>query len=104
MIVATTPYQVKVPFGIIESENGLITEVKEKPTYTYYSNAGIYMFKKEILSYIPKASFFNATDLLQILMQNNKKVLQFPILGYWLDIGRHEDYAKAQVDIHHIKF
>lgn len=104
MIVATTPYHVKVPFGIIESENGIITEVKEKPTYTYYSNAGIYMFKKEIVSWIPKGRFFNAPDLIQALMQNNKKVLQFPILGYWLDIGRHEDYAKAQVDIQHIKF
>ena len=37
-------------------------------------------------------------------MNDKKKVLQFPILGYWLDIGRHEDYAKAQVDINHIKF
>ncbi len=104
MIVATTPYQVKVPYGIVESTNGLITELREKPTYTYYSNAGIYIFKKEVLNYIPKECYFNATDLMQALMNDKKKVLQFPILGYWLDIGRHEDYAKAQVDINHIRF
>lgn len=104
MIVATTPYQVKVPYGIIESSNGLITELKEKPTFTYYSNAGIYIFKRDVISYIPKDSFFNATDLMQALMNVKKKVLQFPILGYWLDIGRHEDYAKAQIDINHIRF
>ncbi len=104
MIVATTPYHVKVPYGIIESSDGIITELKEKPTYTYYSNAGIYMFKKEVLKYIPKGSFFNATDLMMLTIENQKKVLQFPILGYWLDIGRHEDYAKAQIDINHIRF
>ena len=104
MIVATTPYHVKVPFGIIESEEGVIKEVKEKPTFTYYSNAGIYMFRKDVLSHIPDNTLFNATDLMSVLLQNGKKVLQFPILGYWLDIGRHEDFAKAQLDIHHIKF
>ena len=104
MAVATIPYLVTLPYGVIESDDNHVKAIKEKPTYTYYSNAGIYLFKKSILKNIPKNSFFNATDLMQILINENKKILNYPVLGYWLDIGKHEDYAKAQEDIKHLKF
>lgn len=104
MIVATTPYEVKIPYGVIETDGEQITTLKEKPTYTYYSNAGIYIFKKEYVDLIPKNEHFNATDLLEKLIEMGKKVLHYPILGYWLDIGKPHDYEKAQKDIHHINF
>jgi len=104
MIVATTPYEVKIPYGVIEVDGEQITNHVEKPTYTYYSNAGIYIFKKEYLDLIPHNSFFNATDLLEKLVALNKKVLHYPILGYWLDIGKPHDFEKAQNDVKHIKF
>ena len=103
MIVATVDYKVQIPYGIIESDGARVKALVEKPTYTYYSNAGIYMFKKEIIEMIPDNSHFNATDLLEKLIQNNHKVTHFPITNYWLDIGKHEDYKKAQEDIKHIK-
>ncbi len=104
MIVATTPYEVKIPYGVIETEGEEIKTLKEKPTYTYYSNAGIYIFKREHIDLIPKNGFFNATDLLETLIAKGKKVLHYPILGYWLDIGKPDDFEKAQQDIQHIKF
>ena len=104
MAVATIPYQVTLPYGVIESDNGIVNGIKEKPTYTYYSNAGIYLLKKELLDYIPKNSFYNATDLIQTLIDNKKIITSYPILSYWLDIGRHDDYIKAQEDIKHLKF
>ena len=104
MIVATTDYQVQIPYGVVESTGGLITGLKEKPTYTYFSNAGIYMFKKEVVQYIPNNSNFNATDLLEKLIKNNHKVTHFPITSYWLDIGKHNDFEKAQKDVKNIKF
>ena len=104
MAVASASYQFNVPYGIFELDGDKILTLKEKPTYTYHSNAGIYLIKKELLNLIPKNSFFNATDLMNELIKLNKIVINFPIRGYWLDIGQHEDYIKAQEDIKHINF
>ena len=102
--VVTIPYQVSVPYAVLETEKGHIKSFKEKPTYTYYSNGGIYLMKKSMLEYIPKDTFFNATDLIDQLIAEKRNVISYPMLGYWLDIGKHEDYIKAQEDIRQIKF
>jgi len=100
--IATVPYLVNIPYAVLEVEDSIIKNFKEKPSYTYYSNAGIYLVKREILKLIPKGIFYNATDLMELLIQKNQNVISYPILGYWLDIGKHEDYIKAQEDIKHI--
>jgi NDP-sugar pyrophosphorylase family protein len=75
---------------------------KEKPSFTYFSNAGIYLFKKELMSYIPSNQRFDATDLMELIIEKELKLVAEPIVGYWLDIGRMEDYKKAQEDIKHL--
>ena len=102
MSVATIPYKINVPYAILEVENSSITSLKEKPTYTYYANAGIYIMRKEVLSYIPNDVRYDAPELLELLIEKGKKVTSYPILEYWLDIGKHEDYKKAQEDIKHL--
>ena len=103
--LVSIPFNVNIPYAVLEkNKEGCIESFKEKPTYTYYSNGGIYLIKKELLNYIPKNSFFNATDLMEKLIQEQKKVISFPLVGYWLDVGKHEDFVKAQNDIKHIKF
>jgi dTDP-glucose pyrophosphorylase len=102
-LVATIPYKVNIPYGVVETKAGYVTNIKEKPSYTYYSNAGIYIFKKECLDFVPENAFFNATDLIEVLLAKNKKIINYPILTYWLDIGKHEDFEKAQEDVKHIK-
>ncbi|MGZ4090238.1 MAG: sugar phosphate nucleotidyltransferase, partial [Bacteroidia bacterium] len=82
----------------------LATSLKEKPRYTYYSNAGIYFLKKSLLALIPKNEFFDITDLMEAILASNKKLITYPITGYWLDIGKPEDFKKAQDDIKHLKF
>lgn len=104
MIVATIPYEVKIPYGVIETNGERIIALKEKPTFTYYSNAGIYIFKKKFVNFIPKNKYYNATDLLEKLCKNGNKVVYYSILGYWLDIGKPNDYEKARKDIKHINF
>ena len=100
MAVATTMYNVEVPYGVMEVDNGnFVNALKEKPCYTYYSNAGIYIIKKELLSLVPHNQFYNVTDLMESLIAEGKKLVSFPILGYWLDIGKHDDFIKAQEDI-----
>lgn len=102
--VVTIPYTVNIPYAVLETSNGHVMSFKEKPTYTYYSNGGIYLIKKEVLAMLPKNSFYNATDLMELLLSKGMKVNSYPLRGYWLDIGKPEDYKKAQEDIHHIKF
>ena len=101
--VVTIPYKVDVPYAVLETINGHVMSFKEKPTYTYYSNGGIYLMKREITDRIPKDTFFDATDLMEKLITDGKKVLSYPLNGYWLDIGKPEDFEKAQQDIHNIK-
>jgi dTDP-glucose pyrophosphorylase len=104
LAVLTIPYQVSIPYAVLETSEGKVNSFKEKPTYTYYSNGGIYLLKREMLNFIPKNKFYNATDLMEELIQNNYKVISFPFSGYWLDIGKHEDFEKAQTDINNINF
>ena len=103
MVIATIGYNVNVPYAVIETTNHIVTALKEKPSYTYQSNAGIYIFKKEFLEYIPKGEKYDTTDLIEKLIKEGRKVVSFQILDYWLDIGRHEDYEKAQQDIRFLK-
>lgn len=105
MAVATTSYQVEVPYGVLEVDEGnFVNSLKEKPRYTYYSNAGIYLAKKELVGLVPDNEFFNVTDLMEILIKNGKKLISYPLIGYWLDIGKHEDFKKAQEDVKYISF
>jgi len=104
MAVAATSYHVDVPYAVLEVDDfNIVKSLKEKPKYTYYSNAGIYLLKKELLKMIPKDEFFDITDLMDKVLEMNMKLITYPINGYWLDIGKHEDFKKAQEDIKHIK-
>ena len=96
MSVAVVPYSITVPYGIFELDGRNIKGIKEKPTYNYYANAGIYLIKKEIINLIPDNVFYDATDLMDELIKINRKVIRFPLTGYWIDIGKHEDLKKAQ--------
>lgn len=96
MSVAAVPYIISVPYGVFDLEGRNIRGVKEKPTYNYYANAGIYLIKKELLNLIPNDEFFNATDFMEFLIKKNKTVIRFPITGYWIDVGKHEDLVRAK--------
>lgn len=103
MAVAATSYHVDVPYAVLEvDKEHNVKSLKEKPRYTYYSNAGIYFMKREIHNLIPDGEYYDVTDLMDILIKSGKKLITYPIVGYWLDIGKHEDYNKAQEDIHHL--
>lgn len=102
MAVATIPYSVDVPYAVMETNNNHVLSFREKPTYTYYSNAGIYLIKKEVLQMIPKELFYNSTDLMQKVIERGLKLISYPIRSYWLDIGKHEDFQKAQEDVKYL--
>ena len=96
--VLTIPYIVDVPYAILETELGCVKSFIEKPTYSYEANGGMYLIRRKWLSEIPKGHF-NATDLIQRMIDIGANVGTHQHQGYWLDIGRHEDYNRAQRDI-----
>ena len=95
MSVAAVPYTVSVPYGIFDLDGRDIQGLIEKPTYNYYANAGIYLIKRSALNEIPEDTFFNATDLIEKLIAEGKKVIRFPLNGTWIDIGNPQEYQKA---------
>lgn len=102
MSVAAVPYTVSVPYGIFDLDGREIQGLIEKPTYNYYANAGIYLIKRSALNEIPEDTFFNATDLIEKLIAENKKVIRFPLNGTWIDIGNPQEYQKANELVKHL--
>lgn len=101
MVVASTEYKVDVPYAVFETKKKKVINFKEKPSYIYHSNAGIYMFKREFLNRIPKSEFYNITDLMEDIVKEGYKLIHNPIVGYWIDIGSPGDYKQAQEFIKH---
>jgi NDP-sugar pyrophosphorylase family protein len=87
--------EVKIDLGVIESENGWMKDYIEKPTYYYAVSTGIYIFEPEVLKYMERGQRLDLPDLVLRLMHEGQKVNIYNFNGYWLDIGRHDDYDSA---------
>ncbi|MBE6119185.1 MAG: mannose-1-phosphate guanyltransferase [Erysipelotrichaceae bacterium] len=85
-------------FGNIFFDGDYITKIEEKPDIVKYALAGIYVLKPEVLKFIPDNQYFGIDVLLQDLMKADKKIAKYEIEEYWLDIGRADDFEKAQED------
>ena len=102
MSVAAIPYNVSIPYGILDLDGRNIQGLLEKPKYNYYANAGIYLIKRRALDEIPEDTFFNATDLVEKLIAESKKVIRYPLNGTWIDIGNPQEYQKANDLVKHL--
>ena len=83
-------------FGNIFFEGDLVTKIEEKPDIITYAMAGIYVMKPEIIKLIPKDTYFGLDTLIQNMLAKGEKVTKYEINEYWLDVGRIDDYEKAQ--------
>ena len=102
--IATYNKEVKIDLGILEMDGDFrLKKYTEKPTLRYHVSMGIYVFEPEILSFIEPNGYLDFPDLVLTLMKANRKVIAFPFDGYWLDIGRHEDYVRAQEEFETLK-
>jgi dTDP-glucose pyrophosphorylase/predicted transcriptional regulator len=88
-------YDFQVPYGVVNIENSKILSIEEKPTHKFFVSAGIYMLSPDVLKYIPKNEFYDMPTLFEKLISENTNVISFPLREYWLDIGRIEEYQKA---------
>lgn len=89
----------RVPYGVIESDGHQIRSIVEKPLYHYFINAGIYLLSPELVKSVPPETRIDMPTLLEQEIARGNAVNMFPIHEYWLDIGRMEDFQRAQSDI-----
>lgn len=96
--ISTFKKEVHIDLGVIQSCDGNFVNYIEKPTYYFEVSMGIYVFNKSVLEYIPSNQKMDIPDLILKLKENNKKIGCYSKDYYWLDIGRFDDYEKAQVE------
>lgn len=96
-------FQYQIPYGVVNSENNLIKNMTEKPSYFFDINTGIYVISPELLGQV-EAQFIGMPTILEQQIEKNKKVISYPLHEYWLDIGHIEDYNRAQKDIISLDF
>jgi dTDP-glucose pyrophosphorylase/CBS domain-containing protein len=99
--IAAIPYQVSVPFAILSTEGHQVKNIEEKPSYSYFANAGIYIFKNSVLETLRSDVRTDATDLIESTISKGGRVVYYPINGTWLDVGSHADFAQAQELMRH---
>ena len=88
-------YDFKIPYGVVNLDDGKIVSIEEKPVQKVFVNAGIYMLSPQALECLPRNEFYDMPTLFQKLIEKKAKTISFPIREYWLDIGRIEEYQKA---------
>jgi len=99
LTVAVGQYDLQVPYGVIECEGEKVRQVQEKPLLKFFVNAGIYLLEPSVHQFVPPGERLDMTDLIGRLIQEGRSVVAFPIVEYWLDVGRPDDYERAQADL-----
>lgn len=101
--VALNKREINIDFGVTElDDQNIINNYIEKPSISYLVSMGVYVFSKEIFGYIEPDKYFDFPDLVLKLIENGEKINGYIFDGYWLDIGRHDDYQKANREIEKI--
>ena len=100
LTMAVRQYDYQIPYGVIEAEDGVVRRLAEKPKYQSLVNAGIYLLESSVRRHIPLGQRYDMTDLIGQLLEDGGKVVCFPVMEYWLDIGHPDDFEKAQTDVY----
>ena len=95
LTMATTFYNVKLPFGVVDTIGDDIVSIREKPILDFMVNAGIYIISPYVLDFIPKDKYYDMPDLIQSLIDHGRRVETYQIDGKWQDLGTMESYEEA---------
>ena len=104
MTIATYKRVSKIDFGVIDIDknNNVVKGFKEKPEYELDVSMGVYILNRKVLENIPLNKKFSFDDLILEMLKKGQSIKVYPYKGYWLDIGRPDDYEKANSDIEKI--
>jgi dTDP-glucose pyrophosphorylase/predicted transcriptional regulator len=99
MTVGVSLHQIEIPYGEFTLRGSRVVEVEEKPRKEFPVNAGIYVIDPSAVDTMPTGQYCDATDLIRLLLAQSKRVAAYVISEYWLDVGRHYDFEKANRDV-----
>lgn len=91
-------YNNQVPYGVVTIKKNRLLKIEEKPQQRFFISGGIYVFNPTVLDYVPPGSTLDVPVLLKTLLTKEKEIAVFPIREYWIDIGRLDDYERANND------
>lgn len=100
--MAVREYNYQIPYGVINFKAGKIIDIKEKPEQSCFVNAGIYVLSPQAIDKVDGKNFFDMPDLFNAIIGEGNPTAAFPICEYWLDIGKFDDFEKAQNDFESI--
>tara|TARA_B100000780_G_scaffold170520_1_gene119393 strand:+ start:7410 stop:8465 length:1056 start_codon:yes stop_codon:yes gene_type:complete len=100
--VSAINYHVEIPYGVIDFKGTEVIELLEKPSQSFFCNAGIYALSTDALKDIPSDTFWNMTDVIGQCLMNKSKVTVFPVHEYWTDIGTPKDLESARNEFQNI--
>lgn len=95
-------YDFQVPYGVVNVDGINIKSIEEKPVHNFYVSGGVYILSDEVLQYIPQNEYFDMPTLFEKIIADGRKSISFPIREYWLDIGRMEEFEKANNEYHEV--
>lgn len=93
---AIREYDVRVPYGVVETRGSRIERIVEKPVHRFFVNAGIYLLEPSVLDLVPRGVPFDMPELMEALLDADMGIHSFPVHEFWLDIGRRSDLDRAQ--------
>jgi len=93
-------YDFQVPYGVVNVDGENILSIEEKPVHKFFVSGGVYVLDSQALQFIPNDKFYDMPTLFENIIENNLKSISFPIREYWLDIGRMEEFEKANNEYH----
>lgn len=96
--VGVRRHSTQIPFGVVNESDGIISTIKEKPTLDFYVCSGVNVLSAELINMVPPDCFFDMPSLVNDAVKAGLKIVSHEIDGYWLDIGRPDDYEKANWD------
>ncbi|EKQ51126.1 MULTISPECIES: nucleotidyltransferase family protein [unclassified Clostridium] len=99
MTIGSRLYETQIPYGVLNVDEACVTSLEEKPIINHLVNGGIYVLEPEVIKNIPKEKYFDITELIDMLINKKERVGSFPITDYWMDIGKVEDYYRANEEI-----
>jgi dTDP-glucose pyrophosphorylase len=94
--MAVREYDFQVPYGVVRLEGSSVKAIDEKPVQRFFVNAGIYALSPEVLAQVPRDAFFDMPTLFDRVIAGGKRVAAYPVREYWLDVGRLEEFERAQ--------
>ena len=102
--IAAHHRQVKIDLGVIQWDgDDRVSGYIEKPTTDYTVSMGVYVFEPRVLEYIPVGQYLDFPDLILKLIASGETVSGYPFDGYWMDLGRPDDYVQANQDFNNMK-